>query len=213
MSSRIRRNEKVTKARKKDRSQDDNRVPKKNTPRHSSDMLQTVNTIDAEANEIDTIRDIIFGRQMANYEDRFAQLEERINAQIAAMREQMTHRLEETEKLIKEQKDRLTERLNDEQSERKAEAERLSSGIVVAQKGLSTDIDALADRQVQDIQTIGEQLTALSSDLSDEIHIQHVEISKKIEQAVQELDNEKLARKALSQLLMEMAGRLTDKQQ
>lgn len=200
----------MTKARKKGNSQDENRVPKKNATHNSSDMLQAVNTINAEANEIDTIRDIIFGRQMANYEDRFAQLEERINAQIAAMREQITHRLEKTETLIKEQNDRLAERLNDEQSERKAEAERLSRDIVDAQKGLSSDIDALSTRQTQDIQTVGEQLTTLSNDLSDEIHIQHVEISKSVEQAVQELDNDKLASKALSQLLMEMAGRLTD---
>lgn len=200
----------MTKARKKGNSQDENRVPKKNATHNSSDMLQAVNTINAEANEIDTIRDIIFGRQMANYEDRFAQLEERINAQIAAMREQITHRLEKTETLIKEQNDRLAERLNDEQSERKAEAERLSRDIVDAQKGLSSDIDALSTRQTQDIQTVGEQLTTLSNDLSDEIHIQHVEISKSVEQAVQELDNGKLASKALSQLLMEMAGRLTD---
>jgi len=200
----------VTKARRKGNSQDDNRVPKKKDTENSSDILQAVNTINAGANEIDTIRDIIFGRQMANYEDRFAQLEERINAQIAAMGEQMTHRLEKTETLIKEQNDRLTERLNDEQSERKAEADRLSRDIVDAQKGLSSDIDALSTRQAQDIRTIGEQLTTLSNDLSDEIHIQHVEISKNVEQAVQELDNDKLASKALSQLLMEMAGRLTD---
>lgn len=200
----------MTKARKKGNSQDENRVPKKKAAHNSSDMLQAVNTINAEANEIDTIRDIIFGRQMANYEDRFAQLEERINAQIAAMREQITHRLEKTETLIKEQNDRLAERLNDEQSERKAEAERLSRDIVDAQNSLATDIDALATRQAQDIQTSIEQLTTLSNDLSDEIHIQHVETSKKFEQAVQELDNDKLASKALSKLLMEMAGRLTD---
>ncbi|MDX2455484.1 hypothetical protein, partial [Desulfosarcina sp.] len=120
------------------------------------------------------------------------------------------NRLEEMAGLIKKQNDRLTRRLNDEQSERNEGAEALSQDIVDVKKGLATAMDALAAQQAQDIQNVKEQLTALSNDVSDQIYIQHVELSKNLDQAVQGLDDDKLARKALSQLLMEMAGRLTD---
>ncbi len=73
MSSRIRRDPQVTKVRKKSKPQSANCTPRKRATPNSNDILQQKNTIDADANgnEIDTIRNIIFGRQMANYEDRF----------------------------------------------------------------------------------------------------------------------------------------------
>lgn len=202
----------MTKVRKKSKSQAANRTPGKKAAPNSSDMLETTDTIDADANAnaIDTIRDILFGRQMANYDDRFAQLEAQINSQIAAMGERMANRLKGIEALIEKQNDALTGRLNDEQSERNEGAAVLSREIVDVKKSLLTSIETLNAQQAMDIQTVKEQMSKLANDLSDEIYIQQVEVSNNLEQAVQELDDAKLARKALSQLLAEMAGRLTD---
>lgn len=202
----------MTKVRKKSKPQAANRTPGKKAALNSSDMLETTDTIDADANAnaIDTIRDILFGRQMANYDDRFAQLEAQINSQIAAMGERMANRLKGIEALIEKQNDALTGRLNDEQSERNEGAAVLSREIVDVKKSLLTSIETLNAQQAMDIQTVKEQMSKLANDLSDEIYIQQVEVSNNLEQAVQELDDAKLARKALSQLLAEMAGRLTD---
>lgn len=173
-------------------------------------MAAAAEAIATEAGEISKIRNILFGNQMADYDKRFSQLEERIASQIAALDDKTTKRLKAIEALIKKQDDALTGRLDKEQSERSHGAEALSGEIAGAKEELTAAIDTLAAQQAQELDALDKQLTLISNDLSDEIHIQQVEASKNLEQAVQELDDAKLARKTLSQMLVEMAGRLTN---
>ena len=178
----------------------------------SKDHLHSIDAMDTEAGHIDKIRDIIFGRQMADYEERFAQLEDRIASQIDALRQESETRFKDMQDLFQKQNDTLAEGLKDEQSTRGREGKTLSMEIAKTEKSLSKAIDSLSARQMQDVQSLGEQLSAISSELSDELHIQQVEASRSLEQAVQTRDDAKLARTALSQMLMEMAGRLSGAQ-
>jgi hypothetical protein len=50
----------------------------------------------------------------------------------------------------------------------------------------------------------------MSSQFSDELHIQQVEASKNLENAFKELDETKLARGTLSRMLKEVADRIID---
>jgi hypothetical protein len=199
----------VTKNTKKGKAKGETRPSKKSEILQPEDMAAAA-TITAEAGEIGKIRNILFGTQMADYDKRFSQLEERITTQIAALDDKTAKRLEAIENLIKKQDDALTGRLDKEQSERSHGAEALSGKIAETKQDLSTAIEALGARQAQELDALDKQLTLISNDLSDEIHIQQVEASKNLDRAVQELDDAKLARKALSQLLVEMAGRLTN---
>lgn len=200
----------MTKTSKKGNTKGEKRPSKKNEKHESDDMAAAVEIIATEAGEIGKIRNILFGTQMADYDKRFSQLEERIASQIAALDDKTAKRMKAIETLIKKQDNALTGRLDKEQSERNNGAEALSGEIVEAKEELTTAIDTLAAQQAQELDALDKQLTLISNDLSDEIHIQQVEASKNLDRAVQELDDAKLARKALSQMLVEMAGRLTD---
>jgi len=166
-----------------------------------------------ESGHLDQIRDIIFGKQMAAYEERFAQLEQRIATQIDTLRRENEAELQSMQTALKQSSDAFSKLLKDEQSDRGREGKALSREIADAQKTLSAAIDALDERQQQNAAALGEKLSALSSEVSDEIHIQQVEASKQLEEAVRQLDDAKLARKALSRLLTDMAGRLADGQE
>jgi DNA repair exonuclease SbcCD ATPase subunit len=172
-----------------------------NTPAKSGqkDNVQAIAAVDAGDGHIDKIRDIIFGRQMEDYEERFNRLEHRITSQIDALRKEIDDKLMAMNTLVEKYNDTLSERLKDETSSRGQES-----------KTLSKAIDELSARQVQDVQSLIDQLAALSNDLSDALHIQQVEASKNLEQAVQELDDAKLARAALSRMLVDVAGQLSD---
>ncbi len=176
------------------------------------DKPQEMAAMDAEAGHIDKIRDIIFGRQMADYEKRFAQLENRITSQIDTLREETDERIKALKDLFQRQNETFTERLKDEQTRRGRDGKAISMELAKVEKSLLKSIDALSAQQIQDVQSLGDQLSALSGELSDELHINQVEASKNLEQAFQELDDAKLARRALSQILMEMAGRLSGEQ-
>ena len=173
---------------------------------------QIMGAMETEDGHIDKIRDILFGRQMADYEKRFKQLEDRITSQIDALRQESDGQLKTIKDLFQKQNDQLTERLKDEQSERGQEGKALSREIARAEKAFSKAIDTLSAQQTQDVASLREQLSALSNELSDELHIQQIEAARNLEQAAGELDDAKLARTALSQMLMEMAGRLSDAQ-
>lgn len=203
----------MTKARKNSKPKGTGQAEAKAAPAGQKDASQAVAAMDAGSGHIDQIRDIIFGRQMADYEARFQQLEDRFNARIETQHRETENHLKALNDLFKKQSDTLSERLSEEKSSRGQEGKALSTEIATAEKALTKAIAALSARHEKDVQALGEQLTALSNELSDELHIQQVEASKNLEQAVQELDDAKLARAALSKMLVEMADQLSDPKQ
>ena len=199
----------MTKAAKKGKPKGANRPTRKGANPESADMVKAVDAIQAEAAEIDKVRDILFGSQMAGVTKRFEQLEERLNSQIEALGKQTTKHFKEIEALIQKKDEALTGRLDSEQSERSQGAEALSHEIADARKAISKTIDAQAKQQAQEIKAVNQQLKEMSNDLSDEIHIQQMEAAKNLDAAVEKLDEDKLTRKVLSQLLVEMAERIS----
>ena len=147
---------------------------------------------------------------MVDYDSRFDQLEDRMNSHIEALHLQTVEQMDAIKALLKEHYDALAHRLTSEQAERSRDGEALRQEIAAAKNALSTSIDTLANQQTQDMQTVKEQLTALSNDVADEIHIHRSETDKQLEHTWQTLDKDKLSREMLSQLLQKMAGRLLD---
>lgn len=200
--------EKVTKSRKSSKAKPTSPDAGAST---TNDAKSQIGPIPAEAEEsrhLDQIRDIIFGKQMVAYEERFGQLEKRIAEQIDTLRRENEERLNAMQETIKQSNDDFSTLLKNEQSDRGREGKSLSQEIVKVQKALTAAIDALADRQEKDISSLSEKMSVLSSELSDEMYIQQVEAAKQLEEAVRQLDEAKVARKALSQMLTDMAGRL-----
>lgn len=199
----------MTKAAKKAKPKGANRPTRKGANPSAADVAKAIDAVQAEAAEIDKVRDILFGSQMAGVAKRFEQLEERINSQIEALGEQTAKHFKKIEALIQKKDDALTGRLDSEQSERSQGAEALSNEITDARKAISKTIDEQAKHHAQEIKAVNQQLKEMSNDLSDEMHIQQVEAAKNLEEAVEKLDEDKLARKVLSQLLVEMAERIS----
>jgi exonuclease VII large subunit len=200
----------VTKARKGTKTNAPGRASDKPSETVEKNNSQAMTVMGTEEGHINKIRDILFGRQMADYEARFNQLEDRITSQIEALRQETDDGLKDMKGLLQKQNEMLTERLKDEESKRGQEGQTLSRELAKAEKTLSKTIDALAAQQVQDAQSLSEQLSALSHELSDGLYIQQKEAADNLEQAVRELGDAKLARTTLSQMLVEMAGRLSD---
>jgi hypothetical protein len=199
---------KVTKSRKSSSGRSAAKGAGTSTANDDKSAIQPVPAEGEESGHLDQIRDIIFGKQMAAYEERFAQLEQRIATQIDTLRRDNEAQFQSMQATLKQSNDAFSRLIKDEQSDRGREGKALSQEIVNAQETLSAAIEALADRQQKDVVSIGEKLSSLSSELSDEIHIHQVEASKQLDEAVRQLDEAKLARKALARLLTDVAGRL-----
>ncbi len=163
-----------------------------------------------ENQSIDKIRDIIFGHQMKDYEKRFIMLEERMQQQIEASRNETVTRLEAVEIFIKKEIDALSDRLKTEKSMRTQTARESSKEIKDMAKKISSDIGRLEDRQSKDARETRQQLLDLTKNLSQEISKKHSEVTKALELAVKELNKDKVARSTLSEILLEVALRTSD---
>jgi len=163
-----------------------------------------------ESQSIDKIRDIIFGHQMKDYEKRFTMLEERMQQQIETVRNETVTRLDAVESFIKQEIDALSDRLKAEKSMRTQTARESSKEIKEMAKKISGDVGRLEDRQNKDARETRQQLLDLTKNLSQEISNKHSEISKSLKLAVKELNNDKVARSTLSEILLEVALRTSD---
>jgi uncharacterized FlaG/YvyC family protein len=164
----------------------------------------------AETGSIDQIRDIIFGSQMKEYERRFQRLEERSQQRIAELHAEVGQRLEAIEAFFRKEVDAHSEQLKSEHSARSDAIQKLTHEIGETVRALSASIEAQAQLQAHEAGELRQQMMELSKNLSEEIRQKHGESSQRLDQSVRELDNGKVARTALSEILLEMAARLSD---
>ena len=195
------------------REKNPDQTPPKSTPGMDCPQGGRLQDCAQEATEnqsIDKIRDIIFGHQMKDYEKRFMMLEERMQQQIEASRNETVTRLEAVEIFIKKEIDALSDRLKTEKSMRTQAARESSKEIKDMAKKISSDIGRLEDRQSKDARETRQQLLDLTKNLSQEISNKHSEVSKALDLAVKELNQDKVARSTLSEILLEVAVRTSD---
>jgi uncharacterized FlaG/YvyC family protein len=164
----------------------------------------------AETGSIDQIRDIIFGSQMKAYERRFQRLEERSQQRFDELHAEVGKRLEAIEAFFRREIDGQSEQLKSERSARSEAVQTLSNEIDKALRALSASIEAQAQKQAHEAADLRQQLMDFSKSLSEEIRQKHDESARRLDQEVRELDGGKVARTALSEILLDMAVRLSD---
>lgn len=164
---------------------------------------------DAATGSVDQIRDIIFGSQMKEYERRFQRLEEHNRQRIEELHAEIGKRLDAIAAFARREFEAHGERLKSEESNRSETFQALSSQLGDAVRALSGSIGTQAHKQTNEAEDLRRQLADLSQSLSAEIRRMHGESSQRLDQAVRMLDDAKVTRKALSEMLLDMAARLS----
>jgi hypothetical protein len=154
---------------------------------------------DHGAGNIDKIRDILFGSNMRDYEQRFARLEEALKKESADLRDSTRRHLDSLESFVHKELAALEARLNTERDERSAGAASILKKI-----GEMENIEAQSNREIRS------DLLQQSKDLTDAIRNKGEEIIALLERRSQELQHAKTDRAALAGLFNEVALRLSD---
>ncbi len=198
-----------------------NRPKKKNSPAPQKEKMDNLSperasaeksTVEyaSETGSVDKIRDILFGNQMRDYNKRFTLLEERILQEIRDLRDETKNRLDTMESYIQKEIESLSNRLNTEQKLRTESLEKVTNEFKVETKSISESIERLEDQQSQDSRDLRQQLLEQSKSFSNEISKKHEESSAALDRSVQQLHTDKVERSTFSELLMEMAVRMSD---
>jgi hypothetical protein len=159
---------------------------------------------------VDKIRDILFGSNMREYEQRFARLEEALKKESLDVRETTRRHLEALEGFVHKELAALEARLNTERDERSESHSRLAADLSAASTSIQKKIGEVENHEAQAKREIRNDLLQQSKELSDAIRNKGEELVALLERRAQELHHAKTDRAALAAMFNEVALRLTD---
>ncbi len=165
---------------------------------------------DTGSGNIDKIRDIIFGSNMRDYEQRFARLEESLRKESQDIRDATRRHLESLEAYVHKELAALDARLNTELDERAENHSRLSTELNNQSSSIYKKIGEFENQEAHDKREIRNDLLQQSKELTDAIRAKGEELIALLERRSQELQHQKTDRAALASLFSEVSLRLTD---
>jgi len=150
------------------------------TPNKNGTIMQATQNKNEETptengQDIDKVRNLLFGGQMRDYEERFVAIEERFTKEGTRLRQDIEERMDSLETLVKREFESLTDKLNLEKKER---SERLLSVETLLNKANDILKQRLNEAETKTL----EEIRILRNQEHDDI--------KKVRQNIQELRNE-----------------------
>lgn len=178
-------------------------------PKEKAKTQSSVST-PPEGENIDKIRDILFGTQARQFETKLSSLEARFEKDMEALRNETRSALDSLEHFIKREAASLSDQLRLEKDERLEADDALAEKLDSTRKTLDKKRSQLNDKMVKDARTTQEQILHQSKTIMDELHESSETLQERLDQSVKELRHEKTDRLALANLMMEIAIRLKD---
>ena len=163
-----------------------------------------------EGQNVDKIRDILFGSQMRDYEKRFSRLEERMVKASEALRDEVKKRFDTLEAYVGQELEALGQRLKTEKAERGEALKDLTRETRDSSKAQEKRMSQL-DEQLSEAQTeLRARLLEQSKVLTGAIQKSRTEVESALEREAETLRTEKTDRAMLADLFSELSLRLKD---
>ncbi len=162
----------------------------------------------AEVGNVDQIRDIIFGSQMRDYEQRFARLEERVLNEADSLRNETNHRLEALEEYIKQEVSSLVDQVANERGEREEDTRHLTGELSKNANETDKKISQVQEKLTQNSGDSRDALLEQSKTLLAEIQNVRTTLNEQMNKSTDELADSKTDRRALADMFSEVALRL-----
>jgi len=161
-----------------------------------------------ESQNVEQIRNILFGSQMRDYDGRFQKLEERLTRDAQELRADIQKRLDALEAFMRGESESLANRLGTEQAERSQATERLGRDLGEAARHIEEKITKLDGQMAKEIRDVRQHLLDQSKTLSTEIKEKHDQLKAGLDQESQEIRGAMTGREALAEMLSELSLRL-----
>ncbi len=173
-----------------------------------SDQPQPPNGAVDESQNVDRIRDILFGSQMRDYDGRFQRVENRLSEEAAALRGDVGHRLEALESFMRGEFESMSNRLRAENAERHQGLEKLAHDLAETARGLDLKLSNLDQQAAQDIRDLRQQLLEQAKALSAEMAEKHAQMKAGLDREAEQIRGAMTGREALAEMLSEVSLRL-----
>ena len=161
-----------------------------------------------ESQNVERIRDILFGPQMRDYDGRFQRLEERLTHEANNLRWDIQKRLEAIEAFMRGETASLGNRLTAEQNERAQTLEKISRDLGDAAKHLNERLTNLDGQMAKEIRDLRQQMLDHSKALSTEIKDKHDALKAGLDNEAAQIRGSMTAKDQLAEMLSELSLRL-----
>jgi hypothetical protein len=159
---------------------------------------------------LDKVRDILFGGQMRAVDQRLAALEERMHREVATLQADIDKRLVALESYVKKELELLAEKLKAEQSKRSEDLKALGSDLKEGLKSVERRLAKLDDTSSKADADLRTAILEQTKNTTQQLQQLSESASADLQRAVLELRGEKLDTASLVQLFSDMAVHLTE---
>ena len=157
---------------------------------------------------VDRIREILFGPQMREYAQRLTRMEECVSRETGELKADVRRRLEALESYVRQEGTGLSERLQTERRERIESVDLLSRTHADSMKSLENTLGQINEQVSKDLRDLRQLTLARIKDLLDDITVQ-INASESVQKRhLEELRAASVDRFALASLLTEAASRV-----
>ncbi|MGD1872843.1 MAG: hypothetical protein ACFB02_07290 [Mastigocoleus sp.] len=158
-----------------------------------------------ESNNLSRVRDILFGNQMRDIEDRFSSLENRLMDECNSLRNETRKRLDVLENYIKQEVDSIADRLKKEQQERQESLNSLVQEYKSSNISLEKKLSQLEEKVNNEQRELREQVLHQSQTLQDDILQKYQEILHLVQTEGKDIRQQKTDRSTLAALFADLA--------
>jgi hypothetical protein len=162
-----------------------------------------------DGDNLDRVRNILFGQKARDLDDRVSRSEERLMREIAELRTAVDRRVDTLEAFVKEEVASLGRRLQAESTARGDADTDLEASVADLGRSLERKIGAARDEAEAGARALRQSLLERSNELRDELSAKAAELFADIERAAADLQHRKTDRAALAALLNDVALRLS----
>jgi gas vesicle protein len=157
---------------------------------------------------VDQIRDILFGGQMRDYERRFQELNQRLEADLARLRDTQEKRLAQIDKRIDDQLEKLNKLVRQEMQDRNSAVDDLESRLQQAARTARGEVNKALEGLGHELSASDERLRNALADLHATTSARAGDAESALSRTSAELRADKVGRDDLAALLTEFALRL-----
>jgi len=168
------------------------------------------NVVPTEGQSIDKVRDILFGAQLRQYDQRFANAEKSQQREMSNLRKEVKKTTDSLEAYMEKEFESAAGQLKTEESERREEDKDISKKMDALAKSFDKKVSQLSEKLQEARRDLHGQILKQSKELSNEIQEKYESVTTALENAIGELRNDKTDRIELANLLLEVSMRLKE---
>ena len=184
----------------------------KHTETQASSPSETPSNDTDSGDNVDRIRDILFGQQLREFERKFQQIESRLNEDLESLRSELGQQGESLQSYIDSEIGILDSKLKGEADTRQQQLDDLQDELKKTARQIDARLNDLAAQLAEQGREYNQKLLKLQQDISAELKKAGNNLRERLDERYRELSEAKVNRSALAEMLTTLALQLSDEE-